>query len=73
MEADVQDHGTGGHSIVRPKLRLIQERFQPIKHQFDGSDEGLKGLEKPIQLPSDIGNFEDETRGFKDGALMITS
>ncbi|KAK4135768.1 hypothetical protein BT67DRAFT_260133 [Trichocladium antarcticum] len=71
IEIDVQDqHSAGGHSIVRPKLRRIQEKFQPIKHQFDGSDSKLAW---PVQLPRDIGSVEDEDRGLSNGTLKITA
>lgn len=77
IEADAQDQAAGGHSIVRPKLRRIQEKFQPIKHQFDGSDTQLAW---PIQLPRDIGSVEGGgesnaggARGLSDGALKITA
>jgi hypothetical protein len=55
---------------VKPKLRRIQEKFQPIKHQFDGSDTQLAW---PIPLPRDIGSVEDESRGLSNGALKITA
>ncbi|KAK5661328.1 hypothetical protein OQA88_11223 [Cercophora sp. LCS_1] len=65
---DSKDNTTGGHNIVRPGVRVLQERFEPIKHSFDGRGEALG---HPIQLPRGIGTTDDESRGIMNGALRI--
>ncbi|KAH7625276.1 hypothetical protein B0T09DRAFT_352661 [Sordaria sp. MPI-SDFR-AT-0083] len=69
METDSQDQATGGHSIIKPKLRMLHGRFEGIKHQFDGKDQKL-GF--PIQLPRGIGTTDDDERGIMNGAIKIT-
>ncbi|KAK0634343.1 hypothetical protein B0T17DRAFT_611370 [Bombardia bombarda] len=69
IDADAQDHATGGHSIVKPKLRMLHGRFEPIKHGFDGKDQKL-GF--PIQLPRGIGTVDNEEKGILNGAIKIT-
>ncbi|EAA33990.2 hypothetical protein GE21DRAFT_3741 [Neurospora crassa] len=69
IETDAQDQATGGHSIIKPKLRMLHGRFEGIKHQFDGKDQKL-GF--PIQLPRGIGTTDDEERGIMNGAIKIT-
>ncbi|KAK3396747.1 hypothetical protein B0T20DRAFT_355975 [Sordaria brevicollis] len=69
METESQDTATGGHSIIKPKLRMLHGRFEGIKHQFDGKDQKL-GF--PIQLPRGIGTTDDEERGIMNGAIKIT-
>lgn len=64
-----QDNATGGHNIVKPLVRLLLERFQPIKHQFDGK--GTK-LGWPLQLPRGIGATDNEEKGIVSGVLRIT-
>ncbi|KAK1754394.1 hypothetical protein QBC47DRAFT_383808 [Echria macrotheca] len=64
-----QDNATGGHNIVKPLVRLLLERFQPIKHQFDGK--GTK-LGWPLQLPRGIGATDNAEKGIESGVLRIT-
>ncbi|KAK4186242.1 putative heat shock protein family 70 protein [Podospora australis] len=65
----VKQPTTGGHSIMRPRLRRMQDKFQPIKHAFDGQDNGLA---VPIQLPRGIGTIDDQARGLMSGTLSMT-
>ncbi|KAK3386605.1 hypothetical protein B0H63DRAFT_520692 [Podospora didyma] len=69
-EADAPDRHTGGHSIVRPKLRTLHDRFEPIKHQYDGKDQKLAW---PVQLPRGIGTIDNEERGILNGAIKVTA
>ncbi len=48
----------------------MHERFEPIKHKFDGKDQKI-GF--PLQLPRGIGKDDSEERGISNGALIITS
>jgi len=64
-----QDDALGGHNILKPHVRLLLDRFQPIKHQFDGK--GSK-LGWPLQLPRGIGATNDEGKGINNGVLKIT-
>ncbi|KAK0665366.1 putative heat shock protein family 70 protein [Cercophora samala] len=61
-------HAAGGHTIMRPTLRGIQEKFQVIKHSYDGKESGLTA---PIYLPKSFAISED-MRGVSKGALSIT-
>lgn len=71
MSEGVQDNATGGHSIVRPNLRRLQDKFTPIKHQFDGKDNKFAW---PIQLPRNatIGATDDASKA-QSGALRVTA
>ncbi|KAK3370874.1 hypothetical protein B0T24DRAFT_650103 [Lasiosphaeria ovina] len=69
-DADAQDHATGGHSIVKPKLRTLHDRFEPIKHQYDGKDQKLAW---PVQLPRGVGTVDKEEMGILNGAIKITA
>lgn len=68
-DAADQDNATGGHSIVKPKLRMLHGRFEPIKHGFDGKDQKL-GF--PVQLPRGIGTEDKPEQGILNGAIKIT-
>ncbi|KAK3939278.1 hypothetical protein QBC46DRAFT_388319 [Diplogelasinospora grovesii] len=69
-DADAEDHATGGHSIVKPKLRAVQSRFEPIKHGFDGKESKLG---YPVQLPRGIGTIDNEEKGIMSGAIKVTT
>ncbi|KAK3315478.1 hypothetical protein B0H66DRAFT_577277 [Apodospora peruviana] len=69
-DASAQDHATGGHSIVKPKLRMLHSRFEAIKHGFDGKDQKL-GF--PVQLPRGIGAEDKPEKGILNGAIKITT
>ncbi|KAK4225797.1 hypothetical protein QBC38DRAFT_251921 [Podospora fimiseda] len=73
MSEGVHDAATGGHSIVRPNLRRLQDRFTPIKHQFDGKENTFAW---PIQLPrhtsTSVGATDDASRA-QSGALRVTT
>jgi len=64
---DGQDSALGGHNIVKPNVRILHERFEPVKHQFDG-----KGQAVGVQLPRGIGAVDDEEKGILNGVLRIT-
>ncbi|KAM7212824.1 hypothetical protein V8F06_011812 [Rhypophila decipiens] len=68
-DAADQDSATGGHSIVKPKLRMLHGRFEAIKHGFDGKDQKL-GF--PVQLPRGIGSEDKPEEGILNGAIKIT-
>ncbi|KAK4197073.1 putative heat shock protein family 70 protein [Triangularia verruculosa] len=61
-------HAAGGHTIMRPTLRGIQEKFQVIKHSYDGKESGLTA---PIYLPKSFA-ISEEMKGVSKGALSIT-
>ncbi|KAK4678703.1 hypothetical protein QC764_310090 [Podospora pseudoanserina] len=61
-------HAAGGHTIMRPTLRGIQEKFQVIKHSYDGKESGLTA---PIYLPKSF-RISEEMKGVSNGALSIT-
>lgn len=68
-EGGAEDYATGGHSIVKPKLRMLHGRFEAIKHGFDGKDQKL-GF--PVQLPRGIGTEDKPEEGILNGAIKIT-
>jgi hypothetical protein len=35
-----QDFNTGGHMVLMPKGRVLLERFEKVKHAFNGKGEG---------------------------------
>ncbi|KAK0740411.1 hypothetical protein B0T18DRAFT_440099 [Schizothecium vesticola] len=59
-----------GHNIVNPKVRMLQEQFEQIKHRFEGKEQNLSW---PIQLPSDIDINDSEEGGILDGAIKLTT
>ncbi|KAK0737288.1 hypothetical protein B0T21DRAFT_287289 [Apiosordaria backusii] len=61
-------HAAGGHTIMRPTLRGIQDKFQVIKHSYDGKESGLTA---PIYLPKSFA-ISEEMKGVSKGALSIT-
>lgn len=65
-----QNNTTGGHNIIQPKIRILQNKFIPIKHHFDGKD---KKLGWPIQLPRGIGTNDNEEKGILNGAINVTA
>jgi hypothetical protein len=67
--SDGLDSSLGGHNIVKPKVRMLHDRFEPVKHQFDGKDHKLGW---PIQLPRGIGANDNETKGIISGAIQLT-
>jgi hypothetical protein len=69
-DADAQDHATGGHEIIKPKLRMLLGRFEPIKHQFEGKNSELAF---PVQLPRGIGTTDNEEKGILNGAIKVTA
>ncbi|KAK3386885.1 hypothetical protein B0H63DRAFT_508806, partial [Podospora didyma] len=61
---------SGGRSIIKPKLRSMLDRWQPIGEQFDGVDHKLAW---PVQLPRGIGMIDDEENGILNGAIKVCS
>ncbi|KAK3343607.1 hypothetical protein B0T25DRAFT_464293 [Lasiosphaeria hispida] len=70
LTEDDEDNATGGHNIIKPKVRMLHERFEPIKHQFDGKDQKLGW---PIQLPRGIGSTDNDEKGILNGAIKVTA
>lgn len=61
---------TGDHTTVKPKVRMLEAQFEPIKHQFDGKENNHSW---PIQLPSGIGINNSVESGFLNGAIEVTT
>jgi hypothetical protein len=69
-ESNSEDYGTGGHFVVKHLVRLMHDRFEPIKHGFDGKDDELI---QAIPLPRGIGDTDNLEKGIVDGAIKITT
>ncbi|KAK4178783.1 putative heat shock protein family 70 protein [Triangularia setosa] len=61
-------HAAGGHTVMSPTLRGIQEKFQVMKHSYEGKESGLTA---PIYLPKSFA-ITEEMKGVSNGALSIT-
>jgi hypothetical protein len=47
LDISPKDFGTGGHMVLKRDRRFLLDRFERVKHGFDGTKEGN------ITLPSD--------------------
>jgi hypothetical protein len=48
-----KDFGTGGHFVLMPKGKIILERFERVKHAFDGTGQGNIQLPRGSIVPAD--------------------
>lgn len=40
LDISPEDFGTGGHMMLRPKGKILLDRFEKVKHAFDGEQAG---------------------------------
>jgi hypothetical protein len=61
-----QDVGTGGHLILMPKGRVLLERFEKVKHAFNGTGDSQ------ITLPRGTVVNEDYQDSIVNGVMTLT-
>ena len=59
------DYGAAGHFVLMPKGRILLERFQTIKHAFNGT--GSNNIITP--RPDTVGTEEQE--GVQNGMITL--
>ena len=66
---DPECFGDGGHYILKPKAKIVQQRFINVKHAFDGK---IATLMHPVQLPKTEANYTP-AQGIENGQLLLST
>lgn len=64
---DPEDVGTGGHMVLNPIAKLLLDRFQKVKHAFEGTQDGQLILPKNAKV---VPGAEDS---IAQGELTLTA
>ncbi|KAH7012861.1 hypothetical protein EDB80DRAFT_834451 [Ilyonectria destructans] len=67
-------HGPGAHVVLSRRLQTLLNRFQEIKHAFQGPPgRGQPEVGDVLDLIEGVGEENDPSRGIQDGQLHISS
>ncbi|KAK0627759.1 hypothetical protein B0T14DRAFT_422206 [Immersiella caudata] len=67
-------YGRANHTVLKRGEQMMLDRFEVVKREFKGrAAAGQAGGSYILDLPPDIGQVDDPSRGIQGGQLFITS